>query len=169
MRRRSPRRAVVGRRPRRPGTGWPIGSRVPPAGSERPEALPSARGSRTVRYACPPDHALLVEGALIPARLLVDGAMIRRLPAQGDVTYQLLELEVHDIRLVEGTPSESCIDPGNRAAFDDAGVVRILHADFAPQRAGGMPRITEGPGLERARLALARCREAAGEDQRIAV
>ena len=58
--------------------------------------------------------------------------MIRRLPARGRVTYFHIELEVHDILLAEGATSESDIDLGNRGAFDNAGVMQMLHADFSP-------------------------------------
>ncbi len=113
-----------------------------------------------------PDHALLVDGALVPAKLLVDGEMIRHLPARGRVTYFHVELEVHDILLAEGAPSESYIDLGNRAAFDNAGVVQMLHADFAAKREGGMKRVTEGPALDKARLAIARNHAADGKVRR---
>jgi hypothetical protein len=119
-----------------------------------PGALGDNTPCRPLRVS--PEHALLVEGALIPAALLVDGETIFALPAKGRVTYFHVELEEHDILLAEGAPSESYIDLGNRDAFENAGVVQMLHADFTPKHDGGMKRVTEGPVLEAARRALAR-------------
>lgn len=129
-----------------------------------PGALGEGVPHRPLRVS--PDHSLLVDGVLVPAKLLVDGVMIRRLPARGSVTYFHVELEAHDILFAEGAPSESYLDLGNRSAFDNAGVVRMLHADFEPKREGGMPRVTEGPMLEKVRLVVAR--RAARQDLRAA-
>ncbi|MBR0650607.1 hypothetical protein GXW78_13105 [Roseomonas terrae] len=106
-----------------------------------------------------PDHALLVDGALVPAKLLVDGEAILSLPPRGRITYFHVELDEHDILLADGAPSESYIDLGNRDAFENAGVVQMLHPDFAPRRDDGMPRVTDGPALTQARLTVARRRE----------
>lgn len=110
-----------------------------------------------------PDHALLVDGVLVPAKCLLDGETIRQLPARGRVTYFHVELDTHDIILADGAPVESYMDRGNRGAFGNASAVQMLHADFTPKHlAGGMPVVTEGPALEKARRFLAsRRREAA--------
>lgn len=118
-----------------------------------PGALGTGVPHRPLRVS--PDHALLVDGVLVPAKLLVDGVMIQRLPARGRVTYFHVELDVHDILFAEGAASESYLDLGNRSAFDNAGVVRMLHADFEPRHEGGMPRVTGGPLLDKARRAVA--------------
>jgi hypothetical protein len=118
-----------------------------------PGALGEGMPHRPLRVS--PDHAMLVDDVLVPARLLVDGEMIRATPAKGRVTYFHVELEAHDILLAEGAPSESYIDFGNRSAFDNAGMVRMLHPDFAPRREGGMPRVTSGPALDKALTSLA--------------
>ncbi|MDE2576622.1 MAG: Hint domain-containing protein, partial [Rhodospirillales bacterium] len=76
-----------------------------------------------------PDHALHVDGALIPVHLLVNGATIAREPARGRVTYFHVELESHDILLAEGLAAESYLDTGNRASFANGGPMRTLHAD----------------------------------------
>ncbi|HXT81887.1 MAG TPA: Hint domain-containing protein, partial [Acetobacteraceae bacterium] len=85
-----------------------------------------------------PQHGLLVDGVLIPARLLVNGASIRRERGAGMVTYYHIELPRHAILLAEGLPAESYLDTGNRALFDNGGEVLALHPDFAaitPERA----------------------------------
>ncbi|MBR0679766.1 hypothetical protein GXW74_04660 [Roseomonas eburnea] len=61
--------------------------------------------------------------------------------------------------VANGAPAESCLDMGNRAAFANAGVLRMLHADLRPVAGhavdGCCPRATEGPTLENARLTIA--------------
>jgi hypothetical protein len=63
------------------------------------------------------DHALFVDGRLIPARLLVNGASIRAERAMFEFTYYHLELDCHDLLLAEGLPAESFLDTGNRHMF----------------------------------------------------
>jgi Hint domain len=78
-----------------------------------------------------PDHALLHANALIPARLLINGASILRETHHHTVTYYHIELETHDILLAEALPAESYLDTGNRGMFENAGEPLILHPDFA--------------------------------------
>ncbi len=67
-----------------------------------------------------PDHAVFIDGALIPIRYLVNGATISEIETDA-VSYWHIELDRHDIVLAEGLPSESYLDTGNRAAFDNGG------------------------------------------------
>jgi autotransporter passenger strand-loop-strand repeat protein len=78
-----------------------------------------------------PDHAILLHGRLVPARLLLNGATVRREDGAADVTYFHIELGTHDILLAEGAAAESYLDTGNRAAFENAGLPPRLHPDFA--------------------------------------
>jgi hypothetical protein len=64
-----------------------------------------------------PDHCLLVDGALIPAKLLVNGMTIVQDRAVRVVHYYHVELDNHDVLLAEGLPTESYLDTGNRAFF----------------------------------------------------
>lgn len=105
-----------------------------------------------------PDHALYLGGALVPAEALVDGVHILRERAARRVQYFHVELDAHDVILAEGAAAESWLDCGNRAQFENAGLVVALHADFAapttrPQ--GCAARVESGPALERIRLHLA--------------
>lgn len=63
------------------------------------------------------DHAVFVDGLLIPARLLVNGGSICAERSMTDYTIHHLELARHDLLLAEGLPSESYLDTGNRHAF----------------------------------------------------
>ncbi len=63
-----------------------------------------------------PDHALFLDGVLIPARNLCNGATIRQEPMDA-VEYFHVELERHDVLLAEGMHCESYLDTGNRTAF----------------------------------------------------
>jgi Hint domain len=65
-----------------------------------------------------PDHAVYVEGGLVPVRYLLNGATIVQTPV-ACVTYWHVELAAHDILLAEGLPAESYLDTGNRNAFDN--------------------------------------------------
>ncbi len=95
-----------------------------------------------------PDHALLVDGVLIQAQALVNGAtIVQEFPAR--VVYWHVELDEHAILLVEGLPAESYRDTGNRAVFAGESGVRALHPDFAAPAAalvlgGPLPRAAHG-------------------------
>jgi hypothetical protein len=77
-----------------------------------------------------PDHALAVEGVLIPARMLVNEMTIRQDRDQTAITYYHVELETHDILLAEGLPAESYIDTGNRNLFENSAGPVALHPAF---------------------------------------
>jgi hypothetical protein len=77
-----------------------------------------------------PDHAVQIDGVLIPVRYLINGATVAQQPA-GRITYWHVELERHDILRAEGLPCESYLDTGNRGAFENGGGARHLHPDFA--------------------------------------
>lgn len=68
-----------------------------------------------------PDHAVQVDGALIPVRHLLNGASIAAAPGDG-VTYWHLELDRHAVVLAEGLACESYLDTGNRQSLAEAGV-----------------------------------------------
>jgi hypothetical protein len=82
-----------------------------------------------------PDHALFVEGLLVPARLLVNGGSIVRDERIARTTYYHVELDRHAILLAEGLAAESYLDTGNRGMFENGGGVTRLHADFAGDQA----------------------------------
>jgi hypothetical protein len=115
-------RHVDCRRHPRPAEIWPV--RV------APDAF--GPGMPAAPLYLSPDHAVFVDGVLIPVRYLLNGASIAQEP-RDEVTYWHVELARHDVLLAEGLPCESYLDTGNRAAFDNAGGPVQLHADFSPR------------------------------------
>jgi hypothetical protein len=104
-----------------------------------------------------PQHAVYAEGVLIPARMLINGSTVTQVRVDS-VDYFHVELERHDIVLAEGLPSESYLDTGDRASFENAGGAMVLHPDFSrwawDARACADLKVT-GPELERVRAQLA--------------
>lgn len=76
-----------------------------------------------------PDHAIFVDGDLIPVRYLVNGATIVQ-EAVESITYWHVELPAHGVIFANGLPCESYLDTGNRAAFANAGSLVALNACF---------------------------------------
>ncbi len=86
-----------------------------------------------------PDHAIHLDGALIPARLLVNGASIVHEIGPLPVTYFHVELARHAIIFAEALETESYLDTGNRNMFEDPGAA-LLPADFSVRA-----RLRHGP------------------------
>src|ERR1019366_8334910 len=73
-----------------------------------------------------PDHAVFVDGVLVPIRYLVNGETIARVPVD-EVVYYHVELPEHGVLLAEGLPAESYLDIGDRANFaNSGGAVRLV-------------------------------------------
>lgn len=103
-----------------------------------------------------PDHAVFVDGVLIPVRYLINGATIVQ-EAATSVRYFHVELAHHAVLLAEGLACESFLDTGNRAAFANGGTAIEMIPDFARSvwaTGGCAPLITEGPALLAARQRL---------------
>jgi collagen type I alpha len=72
-----------------------------------------------------PDHALFLDGVLIPVKHLVDGKTIVQVPVD-EVAYYHVELPRHDVLLAEGLPVESYLDTGDRANFDNGAETHLV-------------------------------------------
>ncbi len=105
---------------------------VPPVRIRR-EAF--AGGSPVRDLLLSPQHAVSVNGVLIPIRHLINGITIVQEPVD-DVTYYHVELAAHDVILAEGLPCESYLDTGNRAAFVNGGAKTVQGEDERLTAAG---------------------------------
>ncbi len=107
-----------------------------------------------------PDHAVFVDGALIPIRYLVNGTTVAQMPVSAvpQVSYYHIELPRHDVILAEGLPVESYLDAGNRNRFSNAEGPIVLHPDFSSliwESEGYAPLRIVGPEVAAVRTRLA--------------
>jgi hypothetical protein len=109
-----------------------------------------------------PDHGIALDGHLVPAGLLVNGASIVQELWRPEVTYWHVELPAHALLVAEGATTESYLDNGNRAQFDNHAIA-TLFKDFATERAKDrdaarscLPLLMDGPLLARIRARLAK-------------
>jgi Hint domain len=129
----------------RPETVWPVRIANGAFGTNMP--------SRDLFVS--PDHAIYVDGVLVPAKHLLNGTTIRQVRRKR-VIYYHIELARHDVVLAEGLPAETYLDSGGRAAFS-GGQVTTPYPDFTARSwelAGCAPLVITGERLEAAR---ARC------------
>jgi microcystin-dependent protein len=103
-----------------------------------------------------PEHAIYVEGVLIPIRHLVNGTSIAPDASFESVTYFHVELERHNILLAEGLPAESWLDTGNRSMFANAPVTALVFdeqrgAAKAWANAAFAELVEDGPRLDAVR------------------
>jgi hypothetical protein len=102
-----------------------------------------------------PDHAMWIEGLLIPARLIVNGLSILQDETVGEVNYFHLELAAHDVIFAEGALSETFVDDGSRQRFDNAAEYYRLYPDAGGEPARFCaPRVEDGYALEAVRRGL---------------
>jgi Hint domain len=99
-----------------------------------------------------PHHAMYLDGVLIEAKDLVNGASIIQASQVDKVEYWHIELETHDVIAAEGAWSETYIDDDNREMFHNAHEYTLLYPATAPQPARYCaPRVADGYEVETAR------------------
>jgi len=108
------------------------------------------------------DHALMIDGLLVNAGALVNGAGIDWVPVAelgARFTVYHIETEDHDIILAEGMPAETYIDYAGRRAFDNYAEYTALYGEDRAFAENPAPRITSArmlPPSLRARLGICR-------------
>jgi T5SS/PEP-CTERM-associated repeat protein len=138
----------------RPETVWPV----------RVRAGAFGRGMPVRELYLSPDHAVFVNGVLVPVKLLIDGTSIVQVKRM-TVTYYHVELPRHAVILAEGLPVESYLDTGDRADLNEGSETIRLFPDFASRLGpdvatiwethGAAPLVMTGPELAAARAAVA--------------
>ena len=104
-----------------------------------------------------PEHAMFLDGVLVPACCLVNGRSIVHEAGFAQVDYFHVELDRHDVLLAEGAPSESFVDDDSRGAFHNLAEWEALNPDQPSKPAEYCaPRIEDGPRLEALRRRLDR-------------
>jgi hypothetical protein len=102
-----------------------------------------------------PHHALYIDGVLMEAISLVNGATVIQEFDTNFVTYHHIALESHDVILAEGLPAETYLETGHRNMFEGEASL-VLHPNF--QILGDAdfcaPMIRAGAKLEAARARL---------------
>ena len=103
-----------------------------------------------------PDHALFIDGVLIPAKALVNGQSVVQVQTVSRVDYFHLELDTHDIILAEGAPAETFLEDGNRGQFHNGASYPALYP-HAPTVTAALcaPWVEDGQVVEAVRHRLA--------------
>ena len=119
----------------------------------RAGALADARPQRDLWIS--PQHALFIDGALIPVNLLINGITILQPDLTGDIAYFHIELDSHDILLAEGAPAESYVNDDNRLMFHNAATYALRYPGTEPPASYCAERLLDGQRLAAIRAGLA--------------
>jgi hypothetical protein len=104
-----------------------------------------------------PEHAMFLDGVLIPACHLVNGVSILRMKALDEIHYFHLELERHAVIFAEDAASETFVDDDSRGMFHNVYEFHALYPDAARGRPADYcaPRVEDGFILDGVRRGLA--------------
>src|SRR5208282_4623992 len=82
-----------------------------------------------------PNHAMYLDGMLIEAKDLVNGASIIQAESVESIEYFHVELDTHDVIIAEGALAESFIDDDNRFMFHNAHEYRTTYPEVVVEPA----------------------------------
>jgi hypothetical protein len=102
-----------------------------------------------------PMHNLFIDGALIPAALLVNGSSIVSCTEMDPIAYYHIELPHHAVVLAEDLPAESYVDRGDRAMFLNGTPRPSADPEQSVAWASCAPIVQSGPLVDRIRARLA--------------
>jgi len=89
-----------------------------------------------------PDHAILFDGSLIHAKVLVNGTSIVQMPEwNGDVEYFHIETENHELVYANGVPAETFIDNVSRRQFDNYAEFETMYPNAPMMTELDVPRV----------------------------
>ena len=91
-----------------------------------------------------PQHALYLDGVLVPVVGLINGQSILRDMSGTAIEYFHVELEDHDVIIAEGAAVETYIDTDTRSTFDNASEYDRLYGAAATGMVECAPRVEEG-------------------------
>jgi hypothetical protein len=103
-----------------------------------------------------PEHAMFLDGVLVPARDLVNGVSIVKVEGMEEVEYFHFEFDRHVVIYAEGAAAESFVDDDSRMLFHNADEYRLLYPDEPRRRytAFCAPRVEGGYALDTMRRRL---------------
>ena len=142
------RRSVNCRQHPAPETVWPIRIKAGALGHQLPKR----------DLVLSPQHAILAEGVLIPAKILVNGVNVV-VDETDSIEYYHIELPHHDLLVAEGLAAESYLENGDRGTFENSDEPTVLHPDFSrwtwDARACAELKVV-GPEVDRVKATLQR-------------
>ncbi len=94
-----------------------------------------------------PDHALYLQGVLVPAQLLIDGLAITQPRIEGRTDYYHVEVDPHDVIFAEGAATESYLNIGKGSGYHDHGAGSRMPAEPKTWEDACAPLVLGGAAL----------------------